>query len=165
MISKILSDAINKQINREIYSAYLYLSMASYFDSIGLKGCASWMKVQFQEEMTHAMKMYQYLYDNGARVVMLPIEAPRTNWESPLAAFKHTLDHERMVTGLINNLVSMAKAENDAAGGKFLQWFIKEQVEEEESAGDKVNKFESAGGDEGKIKDLDSELGKRKFNG
>ena len=165
MIPNKLPDAINKQINREIYSAYLYLSMASYFDSIGLKGCASWMKVQFQEEMLHAMKMYDYLYINGARAVMLPIEAPRTSWESPLAAFKHTLDHERMVTGLINNLVSIAKAEKDAAGGKFLQWFIKEQVEEEESAGDKVNKFEAAGGDEGKIKAIDEELGKRRFNG
>jgi ferritin len=165
MIAKKLSDAINTQINREIYSAYLYLSMASYFDSIALKGCAGWMKVQFQEEMMHAMKMYKYLYDNGARVVMLPIEAPRTRWESPLSAFKHTLDHERMVTGLINNLVSIAKAENDLEGEKFLQWFIKEQVEEEESAGDKVNIFESAGGDREKIKAIDEELGKRKFNG
>ena len=164
MISKKLSDAINKQINREIYSAYLYLSMASYFNSIGLKGCASWMKVQFQEEMMHAMKMYDYLYENASRAVMLPIEAPQSIWDSPLAAFKHTLAHEKMVTGLINNLVFIAKAEKDTEGEKFLQWFIKEQVEEEESAEDKVNKFEAMGGDGAKIKILDKELGEREFN-
>ncbi|MEK7375571.1 MAG: ferritin [Candidatus Margulisiibacteriota bacterium] len=165
MISKKLSDAINKQINREIYSAYLYLSMASYFDSVALRGCGSWMKAQFKEEMTHAMKMYEYLYKNASRAVMLPIEAPRATWDSPLEAFKHTLGHEKMVTGLINDLVATAKAEKDTGGEIFLHWFVKEQVEEVESAEDKVKKLEAAGGDGEKIRVLDEELGKREFNG
>jgi len=165
LISKKMSEAINQQINREIYSAYLYLSMASYFDSIGLKGCANWMKIQYQEEMMHAMKMYEYLYQRGARATMLPIEAPLSEWSSPLAAFEATLAHEKKVTGLINALVSMAKEENDGDSVKFLAWFIKEQEEEEESAGDKVSKFKKAGSENARIKDLDSELSKRTFHG
>lgn len=164
-ISKKMSEAINGQINREIYSAYLYLSMASYFDSIGLKGCANWMKIQYREEMMHAMKMYEYLYQRGARVIMLPIEAPLSEWGSPLAVFEATLAHEKKVTGLINGLVSIAKEEHDGDAIKFLDWFIKEQEEEEESAGDKVAKFQKAGTEKARIKDLDSELSKRTFHG
>jgi len=165
MISKKLSDAINYQINREIYSAYLYYSMASYFDATGLIGCAAWMKSQFQEEMLHAAKMYDYLYERGSRVVMLPIEAPRTLWISPLEAFEQTLAHEKAVTELINNLVSLAKSEGDAEAEKFLAWYVKEQVEEEETAEDKVKRFNEAASDKAKIAKLDEELGQRKFHG
>lgn len=165
MISKTLSEAMNKQVNREIYSAYLYLSMASYFDSIGLKGCASWMKVQFQEEMLHATKMYDYLYQRGARAVMLPIEAPQSQWGSPLEVFEQTLAHEKRVTGLINALVDTAKSEKDAEAETFLQWFVKEQVEEEESAEEQVNNFKKAGVSKEKINELDRSLGQRKFHG
>jgi len=164
MISQKLSQAINTQINREIYSAYLYLSMASYFDSTGLKGCANWMKAQYQEEMVHAMKMYEYLYERGARVTMLPIEAPPSEWASPLKAFEHTLEHEKKVTGLINALVAAAKVESDDEASKFLEWFVREQVEEEESAGDKVTRFEAAWNDPVKIKEIDAELVKRKIH-
>ncbi|MCX5749695.1 MAG: ferritin [Candidatus Saganbacteria bacterium] len=165
MISNKLSGALNVQVNREIYSAYLYLSMASYFDSIGLKGGANWMKVQFQEEMVHATKIYDYLYARGSRALMLPIEAPESQWESPLAAFEHTLAHEKMVTGLINALVEMARSEKESDAEKFLQWFVKEQVEEEESAEKQVNNFKKAGGSKEKIAGLDALLGQRKFHG
>lgn len=163
MISKKLSEALNNQINREIYSAYLYLSMASYFDSIDFAGCALWMKVQFQEEMVHAMKLYDYLYKRQSRAVMLPVEAPPTDFQSALSAFEFTLEHEKKVTGLINNLSSLAESEKDSDAAVFLKWFIKEQKEEEESTRDKVLKFKSAGGDVGKIKEIDIELAKRKF--
>jgi len=163
MLSVKLSEAMNVQVNREIYSAYLYLSMASYFDSLGLKGSASWMKVQFREEMMHAMKMYDYLYSRGARSVMLPIEAPPSDWESPLAVFEHTLAHEKNVTGLIKALVELSRAEKDTDAEKFLQWFVKEQVEEEESAEKQVNNFKKAGDSKEGIKELDEALGKRKF--
>lgn len=163
MISKKLSDALNNQVNREIYSAYLYLSMASYFDSIGLSGSSNWMKVQFREEMVHAMKLYDYLYKRQSRAVMLSVEAPPVDFQSALSAFEFTLEHEKKVTGLINNLSSLAESEKDSDAADFLKWFIKEQKEEEESAKDKVLKFKSVGGDVNKIKEIDTELAKRKF--
>ena len=165
MISKRLVGAIDIQINREIYSAYLYLSMAAYFDSLKLKGCANWMKVQFQEEMMHAMKLYDYVYLRGDRITLLPVEAPRASWGSPLKAFEHTLDHEKKVTSLINGLVSVAREEADEDAVKFLGWFVKEQKEEEESAEDKVEKFKNAGADETKVRKIDEELLKRTFHG
>ena len=164
MISKRLVGVIDMQINREIYSAYLYLSMASYLDSLKLKGCANWMKVQFREEMAHAMKLYDYLYERGARVTMLPIEAPRSSWDSPLKVFENVLAHEKKVTALINSLVSIAKEEKDEDLVRFLGWFVKEQEEEEESAGSKAEMFRNAGMDEKKIREIDGELAKRTFH-
>jgi ferritin len=134
MIGKKMLDAINKQINAELYSAYLYLSMSADLDSKKLAGFASWMRAQAREETMHAMKMYGYLAEQGGRIIMYPIAGPKTEWGSPLEVFEETFKHEQNVTAMINNLVRIAKAEKDADSEKMLQWFVKEQVEEEESA-------------------------------
>src|SRR5690606_1989161 len=126
--------AINKQINAEFWSAYLYLSMSTHFANEGLPGFANWFKVQFQEEQDHAMKFMNYLISKGNKVELKPIEKVDTSWESLLKAFEVTLNHERVVTSLINNLVSIARKENDYATENMLQWFVSEQVEEEETA-------------------------------
>ena len=149
MISKKLEEAINKQLNRELYSSYLYLSMAAYFDSKSLPGFANWMRVQVQEENFHAMKFYGYLIERGGRVKLLDIEAPPIDWDSPLDVFKHTYEHEVKVTGLINNLVALATEENDYATITMLQWFVTEQVEEEASASTIVDKLKLIGNDGG----------------
>lgn len=129
-----LEAAINEQINAEFYSAYLYLSMSSWFDSTGLKGFANWERVQAQEERDHALKFFDYLCARGGRVIMKPIEAPPSTWKNPQDAFETQLDHELKVTELINNLVNLAMQEKDHATVNFLQWFVSEQVEEEENA-------------------------------
>ncbi len=129
MVSKDLENAINKQINAEFWSAYLYLSMSSHFSHEGLPGFANWFKVQFQEEQDHAVKFMNYLISKGNKVELTPIEKVDTSWESLLNAFQDTLKHERIVTSLINNLVSLARKENDYATENMLQWFVNEQVE------------------------------------
>lgn len=134
MISEKMQAAFNDQINKELYSEYLYLSMAAYFDSLGLKGFANWMRVQVKEERTHAMMMYTYVHDAGGRVLLQPIEGPPTEWESPLKAFEHTLEHEQFVTSRIHHLMDLAIEEKDHASAAFLQWFVTEQVEEEANA-------------------------------
>jgi ferritin len=133
MINKKMEQALNVQLNAEYYSSYLYLSMAAYFESIDLQGFANWMRVQVQEEMFHAMKFYDYLVERGGRVALQAIEAPPTEWKSPIDAFEATLTHEQKVTGLINDLVYLARDERDNASEIFLQWFVSEQVEEEDS--------------------------------
>lgn len=129
-----LESAINEQINAEFYSAYLYISMSSWFDSTGLKGFASWERIQAMEERDHALKFFDYLCARGGRAVMKAIEAPPSTWKTPQDVFEAQLEHELMVTGLINNLVDLAMAEKDHATVNFLQWFVSEQVEEEENA-------------------------------
>jgi len=158
MLNDKMQQALNRQLNRELYSAYLYLAMAAYFDSIKLKGFANWMRVQAQEEVEHGMKFYDYIVESSGRVIMADIEAPPSKWESPLDAFEFTFKHEQKVTGLINDLVNLSLAENDEATNNFLQWFVKEQVEEEESADAVVQKIKRAGAD---LSMLDQELGKR----
>ena len=133
MITKKIEDALNSQLNAELYSAYLYLSMAGYFESMDLKGFANWMHVQFQEEQFHAMKLYGYIFERGGRVTLDSIEAPPSDWDCPLAVFEATLKHEQKVTGLINELVNLARAEKDNASEIFLQWYVNEQVEEEDN--------------------------------
>ncbi len=127
-----LSNKINYQINRELYSGYLYLSMAAYLDSKKLKGGSNWMKKQAAEEYFHAMKLYEYLAGKNIRITMEAIEAPQESWESVEAVFEHVLAHEKAVTGMINNLVSVAQGDQETLG--MLDWFVHEQVEEEESA-------------------------------
>lgn len=158
MLNDKMQQALNRQLNRELYSAYLYLAMAAYFDSIKLKGFANWMRVQAQEEVEHGMKFYDYIVESSGRVIMADIEAPPSEWTSPLDAFEFTFKHEQKVTGLINDLVNLSLAENDEATNNFLQWFVKEQVEEEESADAVVQKIKRAGAD---LSMLDQELGKR----
>jgi ferritin len=163
MISEKMQDALNKQMNAEIYSAYLYLSMSAYFESVGLKGFAGWMRVQVQEELAHAMKFYSYILERGGRVITSAIDAPETEWKSHLAVFEYTYSHEQKVTALIHNLVDLAIQEKDYATQNFLQWFVTEQVEEESSADDIVQKLKLAGNAQGAVFMLDSELGQRVF--
>ncbi len=133
MITKKIEEALNGQLNAEFYSAYLYLSMAGYFESMNLKGFANWMHVQFQEEQFHAMKLYDYIFERGGKVTLNLIEAPPSDWDCPLAVFEATLGHEQKVTGLINDLVYLARQEKDNASEIFLQWYVNEQVEEEDN--------------------------------
>ena len=137
MINKKVEDALNGQLNAEYYSSYLYLSMAAYFESIDLPGFANWMRIQTQEEMFHALKFYDYIIERGGRVILRAIEAPPSEWKSPWDVFETTFKHEQKVTGLINDLVFLARDERDNAAEIFLQWFVNEQVEEE----DNVNKI------------------------
>ncbi len=162
-MNKKVQNAINEQINAEIYSAYLYLSMAAYFDGKGLAGFANWMKVQFQEEMAHSMKFYDYVYERGGSVTMKAIDAPPTSFKSPLQVFEESLKHEKMVTGLINNLYELATKEKDYAFKSFLKWYIDEQVEEEGSAQAVIDKIKLAGEKGPGLFMLDKELGARVF--
>jgi ferritin len=134
VLSKKLKAAINEQINKELYSAYLYLSMAAHLDASNLPGAAHWMRAQFREEQEHAMKFYRYLYERGGQVTLKPIDGPPTEFGSVLSIFEQVLEHEKKVTGLINDLYALALSENDYASQIFFQWFVSEQVEEEESA-------------------------------
>ena len=137
MIGKKMEKALNGQLNAEMYSAYLYLSMAAYLESIDLSGFANWMRVQFQEEQFHAMKLFNHLLERGGKVTLDAIGAPPTQWNDPLDAIEKTLKHEQLVTGLINDLVYLARDERDNATEIYLQWYVNEQVEEE----DNVNKI------------------------
>ena len=163
MISKKMQKAFSKQFNAEIYSAYLYLSMSSYFQSIDLPGFANWMRVQEQEERFHAMKFYDYIIARDGEVALTAIEAPPAKWKDTLDVIQSTLVHEQKVTSMINDLVYLAREEKDNASEIFLQWYVSEQVEEE----DNVNKIL---GQLKIIKDapqalfmLDRELGQRIF--
>ena len=135
MLSDRMEKALNGQVNAELYSSYLYLSMNAYFKSINLDGFANWMYAQAQEELMHAMKFYDFINQRGGRTLLAAIEAPPDQWDSPLAVFENTLKHEQKVTGLINGLVDIAIEERDHATQIFLQWFVTEQIEEEESVG------------------------------
>ena len=163
MLSENMQEALNTQINKELYSAYLYLSMAAYCESINLKGFASWMIVQVQEEVSHARKLFDFVNERGGRVTLQPIDRPPTEWESPLAVFEHVYEHEQLVTSLINGLVKLARQEDDYATEAALQWFVTEQVEEEASANEVVEKLKLAGDRGGGLFMLDQELGARVF--
>jgi ferritin len=141
MISKKVGEALNEQVNAELYSAYLYLSMEAYFESVSLAGFANWMRIQTQEELMHAMKIYDFVIERDGRVLLKAIEQPQNAWESPLATFEAVYKHEQKVTGLINDLVNLAIEERDHATNTFLQWFVSEQVEEEKNACDIVGKL------------------------
>ncbi len=163
MHSQKMIDALNGQANRELYSSYLYLSMSAYFESINKRGFASWMRIQAGEELVHAMKMLDYIISSGGRARMLAIEAPQFSWSSPQEAFQHVWNHERAVTGLIKALVELSVAENDDAGKSFLQWFVEEQKEEEESSDKVLSKVKAAGSDDTALQSADSDLGQRRF--
>jgi ferritin len=161
MLNSSIQDAINSQINAEIYSSYLYLSMSAYFESKNLGGMANWMRLQAQEELLHAMKFFDYVNERGGRVVLTEIESPRTDWDSPVDAFQHTCDHESEVTARINKLVDLAIADKDHAANTFLQWFVTEQVEEEATAQTILEKLKMVGDHGVAILMLDEELGQR----
>lgn len=163
MLSKKMQEALNRQMNAELYSSYLYLSMSAYFESTGLGGFANWMRAQAQEELMHAMKFYDYVNERGGRVIVGAIEAPPSEWDGPLAVFEATYEHEQKVTSLINDLVNLAIEEKDHATNGFLQWFVTEQVEEEASHREIVNKLKLMGDARGGLFVLDRELGMRVF--
>lgn len=163
MLSAKIQEVLNEQINAELYSSYLYLAMSSHFSSINLGGMASWMRVQAQEELFHAMKIYDFVNERGGRAVMQAIAQPPVQWDSALAVFENGLAHEQKVTALINNLVDVAMAERDHATTIFLQWFVTEQVEEEANASGIVNKLRMIGHDASSLFALDQELGQRVF--
>jgi ferritin len=161
MISKSMQEAINEQINKELYSSYLYLSMAGYFANKNLPGFASWMRVQEGEEREHGMKFYEYLIDRGGRVVLKGITAPQTEWKSTLEAFKEVQTHEATVTSSINSLYELALKEKDYASQVLLQWFITEQVEEEKNAAEIVQQLELIDAHGTAVLMLDHQLSKR----
>lgn len=163
MISKKMEEALNAQVNAELYSAYLYLSMESYFQSLNLNGLANWMRVQTQEEVTHAMKIYDFVNERGGRALLKGIDGPPTEWNSPLAVFEAAYAHEQKVTVLINDLVDLAIKEKDHATNSFLQWFVNEQVEEEASADEIVQQLKMMENAPGGMFMLDRELGQRVF--
>jgi len=163
MPSEKMTEAINVQANRELYSSYLYLAMSFYFESVNMKGFASWMRIQAGEELVHTMKMYDYLASNGGRARMIPVEAPQFAWASPADAFQHVWNHERAVTGLIHALVDLAVSEKDEATKSFLQWYVDEQVEEEESSDNVLKRVLAAGDDAVALAAADKEIGQRRF--
>lgn len=162
MLSQTLQDAINEQINYELYSAYIYLAMAAYCDSITRPGFAHWMRVQAQEEVEHAMKFYTYVYDRGGKVALQAIGQPPADFRSELDVFEKTLAHERKVTARINDLYALAARENDYASQSFLQWFLDEQVQEERDASQIVEMLKMIGDSKNGLFMLDHELGERK---
>lgn len=163
MINQRLEEVINKQINAELYSAYLYLSMAAYCESINLPGFANWMRVQFQEEQFHGLKFYDYLVSRGGRVKLEAIEMPKFEWNSPLEVFEHTLEHEKHVTALLNNIAEIAEEEKDRPTRNLMIWFIDEQVEEEGSAEKIIGDLKFIGGNGQGLLMLDREFATRVF--
>ncbi|MDO4988596.1 MAG: ferritin [Synergistes sp.] len=161
VIDKNMEAALNKQILAELESAYLYLSMATWFDANDLPGGAHWMKKQFAEEQEHAMKIYEYVADRGGHVVLGAMAAPKNEWNSPQEVFEETLAHEQKVTALINGLVEQALAAKDFATNEMLLWFVNEQVEEEKDAMAIVAKYHSMGNNPISIAMIDKELAAR----
>jgi ferritin len=163
MIGKKMQEALNAQLNAEFYSSYLYLSMAAYFESTDLPGFSNWMRIQFQEEQFHSMKLYNYILERGGKVILEPIEAPPSEWGGALAVFEATLAHEEKVTGLINDLVYLARDERDNAADIFLQWYVKEQVEEEDNVSTVLGQLRHIKDSPQALFLFDRELGQRIF--
>ena len=163
MISQKMQDAINEQINEELFSGYLYYSMSAYFESINLPGFAHWMRVQALEEQEHAHRFYNYLTERGGDVKLAELKAPKTEWSSPLNAFEEAYKHEQHITGRINKLMDMAQEGRDHASVNFLQWFVAEQVEEEATADDAVQRLKLVEDSKGGLFMMDKEMGARAF--
>ena len=161
MIPKAVQDAMNEQIKNEIYSGYIYLSASAHFANNNLPGFAHWMRHQAEEELEHAMKFFDFIQDRGGTVTLQAIDQPPTMWKSPLEIFETALKHEQKVTGMINGLVDLAMKEKDHATFEMLQWFVKEQVEEEEHASDILNQIRIIGDVTGHLFCLDHQLAKR----
>jgi ferritin len=160
-LNKDLEAALNKQVNAELFSSYLYLSMAAYFDSINLEGFAHWMRIQTAEEHEHGLMFFDYINERNGRVLLEKIEAPKTEWKSPLDAFQEAYEHEKHVSKLINKLVNKARDLKDDSTDNFLQWFVAEQVEEETSTYRIVQQLKLIGDDRAALFLLDRELAQR----
>ena len=161
MLSPAVQDAMNQQVNAELYSAYLYLAMAADFEEKNLHGIAHWMQVQAKEEAGHALKFFKYIPERGGRVTLTPIAAPPAKWDSPQAVFEQVYKHECHVTSLINKLADLAGAEKDHASGVFLQWFVNEQVEEEAHASELLHQLKMVGDSKQGLFMLDRHLAQR----
>ena len=163
MINEKMEKAFNDQINKELYSEYLYLAMQAYFERLNLKGFVNWFTVQVQEEHAHALGMFDYVHERGGRVELEAIEKPETNWDSPLACFEQVLMHEEFVTSRINALMDVAEEVKDRAALSFLNWYLKEQVEEESNVGNVLATLKLIGDDKHALLMLDRELATRTF--
>ncbi len=163
MLNEKMQDAINDQVNAELYSSYLYLSMSAYFLSMNLKGFANWMRIQAQEELAHAIKFYDYIDGRNGKIELKAIDSPPSNWNSPLIAFEEVLKHELYVTSRINDLVYLAVDIKDRATESFLKWFVDEQVEEEANADDIIQQLKLIGDTGPVLFMFDRELGQRVF--
>lgn len=163
MLSQKMEENLNKQINAEMYSAYLYLAMSSYFEEQNLPGFANWMYIQAQEEMTHAMKIYRYINDRGGKVTLYPIDGPPDSWENAIQVAEEVFTHEKQVTEMIHKLVNMARDEKDHSTDNMLQWFVSEQVEEEKNADELLQQLKIVNGEGQGMLMLDRELGQRQF--
>lgn len=161
MIPKSVETAMNKQINMELYSSYVYLAMSAYFNSLNLDGFSLWMRLQAQEELMHSMKLFDFVIERDGTVELTSVKAPPHTWKSPLDACQNALKHERLNTKQINDLVELAYKQKDHASRIFLQWFVEEQVEEESSALKLVEKVKLVGKDSGALYILDQDVGKR----
>lgn len=161
MLTEKMQAALNEQLREELYSAYLYLSMSAYCETLNLPGFASWMRVQYEEEMIHAFKFYDFIHARNGHVLLQALDKPPSQFESPLNVFEQTLAHEKHITGRINELYSMARKEGDYASQTFLNWFVTEQVEEEKSATDIIETLRIIGDDGHALLMVDRELGTR----
>ncbi|MCD6502189.1 ferritin [bacterium] len=161
MIDKEMEKALNEQINNEIFSAYLYLSMSAHSTYLGLKGFANWFMVQYYEEMEHAMKFYDYINDRGGKVKLLALQQPDSEFDSPMDMFQKTLAHEQFITKCINDLVDLAIEKKDHATQILLQWFVTEQIEEEGNDNEIIAKLKLIGENGNGLLMLDKELGAR----
>ena len=163
MVPKKIEESFSEQIKYELESAYIYLSMAAYFDADGFPGMGTWMRAQVQEEVTHAMRFYKHIVERGGHVKLHPLAMPPQDWKSPLAAFEAAYEHEKFITAKIDGLVKLAQAEGDHASGTLLQWFVDEQIEEESSTAKVAQNLKLVGNDGRGILMLDRELGTRTF--
>ena len=164
MLSKKIEKALNEQINKEMYSAYLYMSMSSYSTNNGLPGFANWFMVQYKEEMEHAMKIYDYVHSQSGKVKLMAITEPLSDFKDPMDMFQRTLKHEQFVTKCINELVDLSIKEKEHATQIFLQWFVTEQIEEEGNDNDIISKLELAGLKGNGLFIIDKELSTRVYN-
>lgn len=163
MIKKAVEIALNEQINAEFKSAYLYLSMSAYFQSAGLSGCANWMRVQYQEELAHATRFFDYVNERGGRVTLAPFSEVQVEFSGIVDVFENTLVHEQVVTGMINKLMDISIQESDHATKSFLQWFVDEQVEEEANVGQILNNLTLIKGEGQGLLMLDREMQSRVY--
>ncbi len=163
MLSEKMEKALNEQVAFEIYSGYIYMAMSAWASEEGLDGAANWFRLQNGEELYHADKMYKYIIERGGRAKLMKIDEPPFEWKSVLAAFEHALEHERIVTGRINDLMYLAMQEKDFASTSFLQWYVDEQVEEESSVGEVINKLKLVDGKGHGMLMIDRDLASRTF--
>lgn len=163
MINEKVGKILNEQVNKELYSAYLYLAMSAYFSDMGLLGFANWMRIQAQEEQAHAMLIYDFLLDRGEKIILTTIEAPPITWNNSLQVLEEVAKHENYVTGLINNIIAVAEEAKDRATMSYMNWFVDEQVEEEANAKEIIDKLKLIGDDKSALYLLDKDLSTRVF--